>query len=226
MPRITYRNAAGVVIPGVTTVLDNLGWNRRALMHWAWKQGWEQKDYKVEKRTAADIGTVAHKLIEIDVTQGLIVDDDMDMLRVQYGAEIVEKAMTAYEAWLRWRDSHSFQSIAAEESMISERLQCGGTLDHRMALAVAYVEDKMAILDVKVTKGLYPEHLIQVATYASMRNENHPDSPIEELHWLKLGKEEPSFAHEYLPFDCDKVRAAIEVFEHLRALHDLKRRMK
>lgn len=214
------------MIPGVTTVLSNLGWNVRALMHWAWQQGWDQKDYREEKKEAANVGTVAHKLIEIDVTQGVVVEDDITGLKVAYGPEVVEKALVAYESWIRWRDSHEFQSLAAEESLVSEELQTGGTLDHRMAMAVAYVQSRRAILDVKVTKGLYPEHIIQVSTYAYMRNELFPDEPIEELHWLKLGKEEPSFAHEYMEYDSKVVRASVEAFRHLRALHSLKKEIK
>jgi hypothetical protein len=226
MPRYIYRNSEGVILPGVTTVIDNLGWNRRALMHWAWKMGWDQRDYREEKKAAANIGTVAHKLIEIDVTQGIVIKDDLDMLKVQYGPEIVEQAQVAFESWMRWRDSHEFVSVSAEESLVSESLQTGGTLDHRMVMAIAHIQGRMSILDVKVTSGLYLEHIIQVATYAFMRNENFPDEPVVELHWLKLGKGEPSFAHEWMPYDCDKVKYAIEVFRHLRAIHDLKKRMK
>jgi len=226
MPRIIYKNAEDKVVPGVTTVLNNLGWNTRALMYWAWKLGWEQKDFRDEKSKAATIGTVGHKLIEIDVLHGTVVPEDIEALNVRYGKEIVDIAMTAYESWLRWRDSHKFTSLAAEESLVSPILNCGGTLDHRMAMAVAYVQDRRAILDVKVTKGLYPEHIIQVATYAFMRNELFPDEPIEELHWLKLGKDEPSFAHEWLPYESKAVAAAIQVFVHLRCIHDLKKRIK
>jgi len=226
MPRIIYKNEREERVPGVTTVLNNLGWNTRPLMYWAWKVGWEQKDFNDEKDKAANIGTIGHKLIEIDVIHGTVVKDDLVMLAMRYGQDLVDQALVAYESWLRWRDSHKFTSLSAEESLVSKVLNCGGTLDHKMAMAVAYVQDRRAILDVKVTKGIYKEHIIQVATYAFMHNELYPEEPIEELHWLKLGKDEPSFAHEWLPYESKAVSAAIQVFAHLRCIHDLKTRIK
>jgi hypothetical protein len=241
MPKIIYTDKDGVRLPSVTTVISNLGWNTRSLMHWAWKQGWEQKDYKEEKQAAANIGTVAHKLIEIDVTQGIVVPSDIETLRYRFGNETVDKALIAFSGYERWRDSEEFQSLTAEESLISETMRCGGTLDHYMVFAVGLVRGKRSILDVKVTRDIYPEHIIQVSTYGAMRNECHPDEPIEELHFLKLGKEEPSFAHEMMQFSVDlemlgrlenfyrdlkiggKSNQAVMAFWHLRQLHDLRK---
>lgn len=226
MARIIYRNQAGSQIPGVTTVIANLGWNTRALMHWAWKQGMEGLDYKAEKDIAANIGTAAMKMIEIEVTMGQLVDEDIERLVQLYTKEVVEKALTAYESWQRWCASHEFTVLAAEESLVSEEFQCGGTLDLRLAFTIAKVHGRLSVVDVKVTKDIYPEHIIQVATYAAMRNELFPEEPIQELHWLKLGKESVSFDHEFLTMDSPKAQAAIEVFRHLRAIHDLRKKLR
>lgn len=64
MPTQIYRNSAGVRLPGVTTVINNLGWKSDGLIHWAYKLGQDGKDLNQARQGAADIGTVAHNLVE------------------------------------------------------------------------------------------------------------------------------------------------------------------
>jgi len=62
MPANIYKNAQGKRIPGVTTVISNLGWSKGGLMHWAWEQGINGIDYKETRDKAADTGTIAHAM--------------------------------------------------------------------------------------------------------------------------------------------------------------------
>lgn len=226
MPRIIYRNAEGIRVPSVTTVIENLGWKTRGLVGWAYKMGMEGKDMYDEKKVAADIGTAAHKLIEIDCLKGTIVQQDIDLLKLRYGAEIMERALVAFESWAAWRDKEEYTSLNAEESLVSERMQVGGTFDLLLNFTAAYVGGVKSLVSLKVTKGWYPDHIVQEAAYGEIHNENYPDEPVEALHWLILGKEEPSFSHHWLPFDSDRVQGGLKVFEHLRAIHELKKVVK
>src|SRR5215813_3071514 len=64
MPTIDYR-IDGVRVPGVTTVIStSLGWNKGALMHWAWSEGKEGRNYRDTQQSAADAGTLAHAMVE------------------------------------------------------------------------------------------------------------------------------------------------------------------
>lgn len=220
MPRIIYRNKEGTILPGVTTVLDNLGWSKRGLMHWAWKQGWEQKDYREESKAAATVGTLAHKMVELELRMGAFTLEDLTMFRQDYPWDLVDKALVAYEAWVNWRDLVGFELVASEHAMVSEKLQTGGCLD------VALVQNTMGITDLKATNDIYLEHRIQNCVYGAIWNELNPDKQVEGLYWLKLGKEEPSFTYEFMPFDSDKVRLAIETFKHIRAIHEAHKELK
>jgi hypothetical protein len=45
MPLYIYKTKDGLRVPGVTTVIGgNLGWNKQALMYWAWNEGIEGRN--------------------------------------------------------------------------------------------------------------------------------------------------------------------------------------
>jgi len=221
MARIIYRNTKGIILPSVTTVLNNLGWKTAGLVGWAYNQGLQGLDMYEEKGKAANVGTVGHKLIEIDCLKGSVAPNDIDTLMVRYGEEIVDQALVALESWTAWRGNHEFDAIGAEESLVSEELQVGGTPDLRLDFTAAYVEGERSLVSLKVTKGFYPDHIVQEAAYKLIWEENYPDEPIEALHWLILGKEEPSFSHHWMPGDSKKVKAAERAFVIARELHDI-----
>jgi len=220
MARIIYRNKKGIILPSVTTVLNNLGWKTRPLMIWAYNQGLQGLDMYDEQKTAAQIGTVAHKLIEIDCLKGCVVTQDIDTMMVQHGQDITDDALVAFESWQKWKKQQQFGVLGAEESMVSEELQVGGTPDLRLDFTAAIVDGERSLVSLKVTKGWYEDHIVQEAAYAAIWNENNPDEPIEAIHWLILGKSEPSFSHHWLSADSEKIASALRTFKHLRAIHD------
>ena len=59
-----YEAEDGTILPGVTTILQNLGWNKSILMKWAAKMARQEKDFQKESTIAAEIGTLAHALAE------------------------------------------------------------------------------------------------------------------------------------------------------------------
>jgi hypothetical protein len=104
-----------------------------------------------------------------------------------------------------------------EVAVVSEALQAGTTID-----VIGFVADKFSIVECKTSNSVYEDFLIQVAMQKAAWDEMHPEQPIEALHLLKLGKEEATFAHHYWHALPD----GIEAFRHLRALHDLKKKLK
>ena len=45
-PRQGYRLADGTKVPGVTTVISQLGWNKNQLLWWAWSEGQAGRDFR------------------------------------------------------------------------------------------------------------------------------------------------------------------------------------
>jgi hypothetical protein len=104
-----------------------------------------------------------------------------------------------------------------EVPCVSEVLQAGTTID-----IIGLVADKRSIVECKTSNAVYEDFLIQVAMQAAAWNETHPAELIEGLHLLKIGKEEATFTHHYWHVLPD----GLEAFKHLRALHDLKKKLK
>lgn len=211
MARRDYRDSEGNRLPGVTTVIgSNLGWSKNALMYWAWKEGMEGRDYKDTSSRAADIGTIAHAMVEADLKQVADWRQLVDMRGVTQ--EQVDQAENAYLAWLQWRQGVNFELTASEHALVSETYGYGGTID------VAAVRNELALVDIKTSKDIYADHKIQLAAYAQLWNETYPDSPVRAAYLIRLGKD-GSFSDHYLP-DLSK---AWEAFVLLLQLHRLKR---
>lgn len=65
MPRVKYVNKDGKQLPGVTTILANLGWSQEALMFWSNKIGREQGlSHRDKSLYEADTGSLVHAYIE------------------------------------------------------------------------------------------------------------------------------------------------------------------
>jgi hypothetical protein len=91
MPTREYRNAAGELIPGNTTVIgSNLGWNKQPLMYWAWAEGRDGTNFRESRESAADAGTLAHAMIESDIKDRGLPDLS------KYPAETAKKAETGF----------------------------------------------------------------------------------------------------------------------------------
>ena len=200
-----YRNAKGERIPSVTTILANLGWNKDALMYWAWSQGTDGKDFRETSKDACDVGTIAHAYAEAQIKGEAF---DVDAMPVD--DEKKAKAKLCCDAWNQWRDQTKLQIIASEESLVSAKYDFGGTLD------CCAVHTKRSILDIKTGGGVYPDYLLQIRAYGELWMENkHED--IEEYHLIRLGKEDGSFHHHYWP--AESMHEAWNAFLSALALH-------
>ena len=98
MPTQPYKDRNGKRVPGVTTVIGgNLGWNKGALMYWAWNEGVNGRNFRDTSQKAADIGTIAHAMVEAELK-----DKDwkkiVDLRNVT--DEMIDRAENSYLAWL------------------------------------------------------------------------------------------------------------------------------
>ena len=176
-----YQNAAGRRIPGVTTILKNIGWNTDVLVNWAKRTAAEGLDPDRIRDASAALGTTAHYLVECWAT-----DSEPDLKEV---APIhLQFALAAFDNFKQWADAYECTPYGTEIPVISERYQYGGTVD-----LVADVGGVRTLLDFKTSKGVYAEHKIQVAAYAMAYNEEHPAEPIMALCVLQLGRERGDF---------------------------------
>jgi len=211
MPTINYRNSKGKRIPGVTTVISqNLGWNKQALMYWAWNEGMENRNFRDTSQRAADAGTIAHEMIEYDI-QGKKFDGS------KYDKELVDKAETCYLNFLDWKDSVQFEPFKTEIHLVSEKWQFGATPD-----CPAFIKGKLSLFDWKTGGGVYQDMLVQLAAYEVAWNENYPDNKLNGFYLLRIGKEDASWHWHH----WDILPEAWECFKHLLELHKLQKILK
>ncbi len=211
MPTQPYKDRNGKRVPGVTTVIGgNLGWNKGALMYWAWNEGVNGRNFRDTSQKAADIGTIAHAMVEAEL-KGKDWKKIVDLRNVT--DEMIDKAENAYLAWLEWARTVNFTLVQSELSLVHDEMGYGGTID------IAAIKNETCIVDLKTSNSVYPDHKIQLAAYGELYNYNFPEDPITAYYLLKLGKDDGSFAYYYWP----NLNNAFRAFKALLELHNLKK---
>jgi len=203
-----YKLSDGTRVKGVTTIINtNLGWNKQALIMWARKLAMAGQDPMKVRDQAADIGTVAHYLIECDLKHQT---PELN----QYAQCDINKAETCYLAYLEWKKAHDIEPLFIEYQLVSEKFGYGGTLDF-----VGNIDQKIAIMDYKTGTGVYDEAKIQAAAYQQLWEENNPADKGQVGYWLlHLGKEDGEFA----PYQWNDLSRYWAIFYHLLEIDKLK----
>jgi hypothetical protein len=158
--RRDYRNSRGEPIPGVTTVLKQLGWSKDALIGWAHRLGRQGRKLS-ERDEAAAIGQQAHEFIAANLS-GRTPDTDPDLT-----PEEMRRAFQSAAAALLWLAEHRCRVLLSEQAIVSECERFGGTMD-----VVASLDERLVVLDLK-TGGLYDESIVQMAAYAHLLEGRH-----------------------------------------------------
>jgi hypothetical protein len=211
--RVPYRNAVGVRVPSVTTIIGIL--DKPALLYWAWKLGQDGIDMDAARQQAANIGTVAHARVEAHV-RGIPFDE------TGIPGEVLEKSSTAFLGFLDLWRRRRYVMVESELKMVSEKWQVGGRLD-----LVAQPEDapgQFELIDIKAANAVYREGKLQACAYAAMYEEIHPGRKIHAVHIIQLPKDEPG---EPTPHEVTNRAVYVEAFASLvhsyRALSRLPR---
>jgi hypothetical protein len=169
----------GTDVPGASTIAK-IGEDTSGLIHWAWKLGMEGQDYRKVRDKAADIGTVAHFMIEC-----FLHNHEPDL--AEFSSADIEKANIAFGNFRKWWDEEGFTVIEPEVQLVSEEYLFGGTID-----APSRDRDgKIVLLDWKTSKAIVGAHKVQLAGYEQLWNENRPDMKIQRRGIVRIGKESP-----------------------------------
>ena len=181
-----YKLKDGSRVKGVTTILNNLGWNKNILMARSRRTAQAGDDPEAVLKEAGAIGTLAHYLCERDIK-------DIEADTSDYSAEQIEKAENAFLGYLEWKKMTKPQYEAIELKMVSEQYKVGGTADF-----VARINGALVLADIKTSKGIYPEMTCQLAAYRKMYLELQPKAKIESAMILKLDKNSGAFSHHFV----------------------------
>lgn len=216
-----YRLKDGTIVPSTTTIINELGWNKNALIAWARREALAGNDPDKVRDQAADIGTLAHYMIECHLK-----GEEPDIS--EYGQADIDKAENCYLNYLEWEKEHVDEVWHSELQLVSEVHKYGGTMD-----LIGVIDGKPSLLDFKSSKGVYPEFKVQIAAYLQLYFENFRQKSSSALwdkyiltgHILRLDKNGDGFEHHVLGRLTDTLHYPWEVFVHCRQLYDLKKKV-
>jgi hypothetical protein len=210
MPAKIYK-VDGKRVPSVTKIISKYQ-NANGLIHWAWKEGRDGRDYRDTRNKAASTGTYVHEAVEASI-KGLPYDIDS----IPFSPDEREAVTNGIEGFNEWRDMVRFELIESELELTSAIHLYGGTLD-----IVGRSKDKWAVADLKTGKS-HEKHLYQGAAYMNLWNENNPDKKVDRLFLLMVDKQTGGFKWHY--HSAQEMRDALKVFLGLRSIYETGQRV-
>jgi hypothetical protein len=101
-----------------------------------------------------------------------------------------------------------------ELPLVSETWRYGGMVDW-----YGTIDGKKWLVDIKTSKGLFPEHVFQVAAYWQMLLEN--EYQVDGVRLLRVGRTEDEGFDDHV-IDTPKLKQAWDVFEAALRLYRAK----
>jgi len=199
VPKNIYKLSDGRIVPGVTTIVNQLG-KGDSLINWAWECGKAGKDWREERDTAGDIGTAVH-------------DVAMMYLREETPTVTDEKVELCFNKFLNWwldLKCAGVQERLVEMPKVSEKLAFGGQPD-----LVYELHGKWVLCDIKTSNGIYDSYWLQLAGYGILLKEN--GYRVDEYQILWLPKDDRFDA----PIRTD-LKKEKEIFTHLLKIYQLR----
>ena len=203
-----YRLVNGEVCPGVTTIVQELGWNKNMLIAWANKLGLNGKESRTYVDDKARIGTLAHAFVLADL--GGEIPDTKD-----YTANQINLAKNCLKSYNGWKQGKKIEPLVVEKMIVSESLQCGGTPDF-----YGRIDGVLTLVDYKTGKGgCYPEYIVQVSAYATMLVEI--GNEVNDIRVLNIPRSDDESFGEKIVTEEER-KAGFKIFEHALAIYRLK----
>lgn len=198
-------------LPSVTTILGRFKKSDQ-LLRWANRMGLEGKSMDDARDSAASVGTHCHAMLE-----AYLKKRPAPRFPAEFTDEQRDAAENGFGMFLDWADKSKLEIVSLETPMVSRHQRVGGTPD-----MVARINSRLAMGDWKFSNGVYVEHLVQIAEYKVIWEENHPDEPINGgFHLLRFSREHGDWAHRYF----DDLSDAEELFRLYRQAYDLDQRL-
>ena len=171
-PNMGYRNAAGKKVPGTTTVLKSLSLlDSDILCSWAAKLARAGQDWRATRAAAGAHGTMLHELCETRLPNAL--DPEKDRPAALTSEEQWEKLKLSYAAIRTWWLQHEPRLLLAEEPLVSELYQFGGTPDGLVSFprdipAYGVVAGEPWLFDYKTGSQVGGKEVAQMSAYRQL----------------------------------------------------------
>ena len=176
-----YRTPIGI-LPSVTTILDSV--KKPGLE--AWKE--REPRWREISDHAADLGTRVHKAIERYLNLKLKTRQEEEAGREEREVEVEEvevedeEIKNPFSAFLEWEAATGFEAVGVELGVWSEQ-GYAGSLD-----LLGYLDGRLYVVDLKTSRIIRPEHLLQVSAYRWAYEERSGER-VQGLGVLRLDKD-------------------------------------
>ena len=124
------------------------------------------------KKEAGGLGTLLHKWIE-DYINGR-----------RPGVPVNAHMKASVKRFLKWKKDHNVKFLLSEQVIFSRKYKYSGTTDF-----ICEIDGKLFIGDLKTSKGIYAEMLMQTAAYRYAREEEYPEEKIHGMLILRIGSD-------------------------------------
>jgi hypothetical protein len=164
--------------------------------------------HKDKLEEAGNIGHIAHAWIE-QYINAIISKDQTVIDNLLWNMPYDDKARSACNAALTWMKNHNVNWISTERKIYSRKYKYAGTMD-----GLAWVDSctdpfccpnpfkrRLAIIDWKTSNYLYPEYLMQTASYEAAYEEETGED-VEDRWIIRLNKEDAKFETWHLEEEC------------------------
>ena len=202
-----YSLKDGTIVPGTSTICK-VGENPAFLIHWAWDCGRQGLDYKKVRDEAADIGTLAHFMLECHISGEIPCVEN-------FAPFLLEKAQFVFEKATSFWKSQNFKLVAKELQLVSEKYEYGGTLD----VVCRDGDGKLTLIDWKTSKSIYDSYIDQLSAYENLWNENNKEK-IERRIIIRAGKKKIASDFDFHEFTSQDIKPNFEIFLHKLSLHN------
>ena len=144
-----YKDSEGKRLPGCTTITGILA--KPALIDWAWRLGIDGLDYKKYTDDLANVGTLAHEMIQAHFT-----GEKLDLN--EFSKNDIDRAENALISFYNWIDTMPIKPILNEAQLSNDDF--GGTVD-----MLAEIDGRNVLIDFKTGSGIYDDMGYQLAGY-------------------------------------------------------------
>lgn len=218
------KNGKKIRVPGTTTITGVM--DKPALVSWANNIGLMGINVKEYVDDLASAGKCCHRMCELDC-QGVSDPTRHPDMR-EYTGDQIELAMTGYIKFLNWIEKTGFVADHNELELVHSDLMYGGTVDIVGYNTIKYqlnngitlhVGTKM-LVDIKTSKGVYPEHKTQVGGGYSLLLEHNNIAYNGNVIILRLGRNEEE-GFEEIPLSQTEIVNHQKRFKICRALYEI-----
>lgn len=165
-----YYTSSGELVPGVTTILSELA--KPQLVPWANRLGLQGIDARKYTDEAAQVGSLAHYLIECMMRGSEPELGDFTPAQV----EMAQQSVAAFKDWL---NQHEMEPYLVEQQLVSDEHRFGGTVDW-----YGMLDGVPTLVDFKTSSGIYDEHKFQVGGYWKLLQER--GKPVKGIRIVRI----------------------------------------